>query len=101
MKGFAALGVTIAPNSEDAVDVVDVWDVNWPTLLTFLACATQWRMTVGPAGPIWLGLDYAGVDVVLRRRGHEGDAVFADLRAMERAALIALHGGDDDEEDQG
>ena len=72
--------------------------INWKSVCAFLACETQWRavpMTVGNMAAIatsvvWLGLDYAAVDVVLRHTA-EGDAeVFADLRVMERAALDAF-----------
>ncbi len=43
------------------------------------------------AGLVWLGLDYAAVDIVLRRSGTENaDEVFGDLMLMEEAALAAL-----------
>ncbi|ARE40914.1 hypothetical protein RGUI_2773 [Rhodovulum sp. P5] len=66
--------------------------VNWQSVCTFLDVETQWRAAAGLAGLIWLGLDYAGVDVVLRRRGLP-DSVFADLQVMETAALAALSEG--------
>ncbi len=74
-----------------ASDAIQVWDSNWPALLAFLACETQWRVEArGMSGVMtYLGLDYAGVDVVLRRQGAD-DAVFADLRVMELAALEAF-----------
>lgn len=84
---FAELGVTVAAEidkSED--DALGVWDINWDSLSAFLACETQWRVAVGFAGMVWLGLDYAAVDVVLRRRQF-GDSVFEDLRVMEMEAL--------------
>lgn len=73
--------------------------INWKSVCAFLACETQWRavpMTVGNMAAIatsvvWLGLDYAAVDVVLRHTAEGLDAeVFADLRVMERAALDAF-----------
>jgi hypothetical protein len=37
------------------------------------------------------GLDYAGVDVVLRRRGVRARETFIDLQVMEAAALPLLN----------
>ena len=68
-----------------------IWPCNWPALLAWLDCATTWRIVIAPGGLIWLGLDYVAVDVVLRRRGDEGDETFALLRAMEQAALPILN----------
>jgi hypothetical protein len=59
--------------------------VNWTSVKAFLDCQTQWRAALGLGGLVWLGLDYAGLDVVLRRTG--ADAAFADIRVMEAAAL--------------
>ena len=88
---FSAMGAgcpagTITDPDEDAFEV---WSVNWDSLTAFLACETQWRAAATMAGLFWLGLDYAAVDVVLRRLAAP-DAVFADLRVMERAALAAF-----------
>ncbi len=85
------MGVTNLPEpSFDADDdMFDVLSTNWDSFCAFLDCATQWRILGGLAGLSWLGLDYAGVDVVLRRRGY-ADKVFADLQLMERAALEVI-----------
>ncbi|WP_323041579.1 DUF1799 domain-containing protein [Gemmobacter sp.] len=66
-------------------ECVEVLPVNWPSVLAFLACETQWRTAGTLAGLIWLGLDYPAVDVVLRRVAPEAD--FRDLQVMERGAL--------------
>lgn len=71
-----------------------VWDINVEALNLFLAVQSQWRViAVGMAGTIvWLGLDYAGVDVFMRRAGiadAEG-ALFSDLLVMESAAMGAF-----------
>lgn len=58
---------------------------NWTSLLAWLACETQWQALAGLGGLTWLGLNYAGVDVVLRRRGW--DHVFEQLQLMEIEAL--------------
>ncbi len=88
---FALLGATVEVDEDDDPDAVEIWDTNWPALLAFLGCETQWRVEArGMTGVMtYLGLDYAGVDVVLRRQGAD-DAVFSDLRVMELAALEAF-----------
>jgi hypothetical protein len=69
---------------------VPVWSSNWESLLTFLACATQWRAVAGIGGIFWLGLDYTAADVVVSRRGVAG-TVWNDLMVMEAAALPILN----------
>lgn len=96
-REFAELSVTIDDGGDDEEDCGDedeervaVWDVSWRSLVAFLDCDTQWRIVVaGFGGAARLGLDYAGVDALLRRRGLPDDA-FEDLIAMERAALEAF-----------
>lgn len=88
---FADLGVVVEVDRNEDGDesgVTLVWDSNWPAVTAFLGVATQWRVVArGMAGVLqWLGLDYAAVDVALRRLGAP-DAVFADLQVMEAAAL--------------
>ncbi|TFF20543.1 hypothetical protein E3C22_16680 [Jiella endophytica] len=90
-RQFAALGVAVELEEADDGENNDVavWVVNWRTVLAFLACATCWRFAAGMSGMIRLGLDYAGVDVMLRRRGYD-DVDFADMQLMEEAALEAF-----------
>ena len=92
---FAALGAPLPEGSvPEGVDdtAFSVLPANWAAVTAFLACETQWRVAVGfGAPPMWLGLDYAGVDVVLRRTGSKAD--FADLQAMEAAALDVFSEG--------
>lgn len=88
------MGVTLAPGTiETEEDGFEVWQANWDSVTAFLACETQWRLAVGAAA-VWLGLDYAGVDVALRRLDLPAP-VFADLQLMERAALDILNEGAD------
>lgn len=88
--------MTVAPEAAPQISAepegFEVHPANWPSVCTFLACETQWRAVAGMAGgPIWLGLDYPAVDVVLRRSGAEDpDMVFADLQTMEDAALAVF-----------
>ena len=61
---------------------------NADSLDAWLGCDSQWRVAAGMGGVMWIGLDYAGVDVVLRRsKLADPDAVFRDLQIMEGAAL--------------
>lgn len=67
---------------------------NLPSFGAFLAARTQWRVVVGPTGiMVRTGMDYGGVDTMLRRRGFRGrklDDVFADVQVMETAMMRAL-----------
>lgn len=85
---FAQFGVTIEEDEAETPeeDVFAVWQDNWISVLTFLACETQWRTVSTMTRLEWLGLDYTAVDVVMRRKGIPDD-VFEDLRIMEQAAL--------------
>lgn len=83
--------MTVTAEEIETSAEVDVWDVNWDALLAFLDLATQWRAIAGLGGVMWLGLDYVAADVVLRRRGSDGDEVFELIRVMEQAALPVLN----------
>ncbi|PZO64625.1 MAG: hypothetical protein DI498_10995 [Paracoccus denitrificans] len=64
---------------------------NADTIKAWLASSTQWRVVAGAQALIWLGLDYVGVDVVLRRlKLNDPDEVFTDLQLMEDEALAAF-----------
>lgn len=86
------MGVTGAiPPSRTDEEAFAVWSINADSLRTWLACETQWRVAAGMAGLIWLGLDYAGVNVVLTLLAPDDPAaLFADLQIMEDAALAAF-----------
>lgn len=85
---FRAMGAEVAaPRAED----FSVMRSNADSLDAWLGCDSQWRIAAGMGGLIWLGLDYAGVDVVLRRsRLKDPDTVFLDLQIMEGEALKVL-----------
>lgn len=58
----------------------------------FLAAQTQWRAVATAGGPIvWIGLDYAAVEVLMRRLSL--DVAFEDLQVIEDAALAVLNEG--------
>lgn len=93
---FAALGATAAladarprPEQEEAFEV---HPANWKSVCAFLGCQTQWQGLATMAGVVWLGLNYPGVEVYLRRTGGD-DAVFADLQVMELEALTVFDEG--------
>lgn len=71
-----------------------VWDINADALKLFLAVESQWRViTAGMSGVlVWLGLDYQGVDVHMRRAHVEDEtgSLWSDLLAMESAAMSAF-----------
>lgn len=83
------------PEAEDpAGDRVEVWDDLWNAFAIFRACATQWRVVATPHALVHCGLDYPAVEVVMRRllpAGADAGAVFADVMAMEAAALPILN----------
>lgn len=95
VEGFAAFGVTVKPRIVSD-DVFEIWDTNWDALQLFLLVGTQWRILavagMGGGSVIRLGLDYSGVDVVMRRRRilDENGQLFADLQVMEHAATEAF-----------
>lgn len=61
-----------------------VWEENWPSIQAFLLVRTQWIRDQG----VPTGLNYASVDIALRRhRVEEADRIFGDLTLMETAIL--------------
>jgi len=75
----------------DAVNYpkVYLWPEHAPVYQLWLACQTQWLGDMGGRS----GLNYPGVEIVMRRRfglrGKKSDDYFALLQAMEIAALNA------------
>ncbi|WP_226781834.1 DUF1799 domain-containing protein [Oceaniglobus trochenteri] len=88
---FAQMGVSFDPSETcpPPQAVFDVWPENWNAVGAFLACQTQWRVSVGMGGGQWLGLDYPAVDVVIRRLDLPPE-VFGEIQEMEYAALDAF-----------
>lgn len=74
-------------NDED--DEFEIWPDNVHALNCFLAVCRLWR--VGPMGGV-LGLDYPGVEAVLRMRKIKLDAALLDdLAVMEDGAMEVLN----------
>ena len=63
---------------------------NWPAVVAFCQCSTQWRY--GAMGGV-IGLDYPGVKTVLDLtvKRQERGAIFEAIQIMERAALVVLN----------
>jgi hypothetical protein len=79
-------GFTVADYEEEA----EVWPENWPVFRFFLMMQTQWD--VGMAGRT--GLKYQVLFDLMDRQqlsGDEWQEMFDDIRAMEAAALNAMH----------
>lgn len=91
VEEFAALGVHIeAEETDEDADACHVWDVNRDAVWLFLDLETQWRTLATMRSLVWLGLDYAAADVLMRARGLRRKArhrLLEDLRVMEREAL--------------
>ena len=76
-----------------------MWQENFEALELFLALSTQWRIVAGFAGASYTGLIYSEAIGLMRERGlnrNRRAELLDDLRVMERAALPALNGRDDD-----
>jgi hypothetical protein len=95
---FRDLGFEVAieddeAGEEDAAGAIDIMECNWSSLVAFVAfvaCSTQWRVVGLQLGMIFIGLDYTACQIVLQR--HDASAeVFADIQAMESAALEILN----------
>lgn len=69
---------------------MDIEPENWPAILVFCACDTQWRHH-NNGRPI--GLDYQSLESVMRMQGVENVAdVFARVRILERESLRVMRG---------
>lgn len=90
------MGTTVSsPEIMEEEEFDPVAECNWDSLMAFLACDTQWRVSgVGIASLVWIGLDYTACDIVFRRRNFSDD-LWGDVQIMEEAALPILNSGDD------
>jgi len=87
------MGVKVEVTQKPENEAFDIMAMNKDSMLAWLNVETQWRVVASMAGLIWVGLDYAAVDIALRRLAFP-DAVFGDLLVMEEAALPILNGGE-------
>ena len=82
------------PGEGEAVPAIEVWDVHWDAFAIFRACGTQWRVVGTAFALVHLGLDYPGVEALMRALlPPEADraALFADILVMEAEALPILN----------
>jgi hypothetical protein len=71
-------------------EIIEVWDINWPSFSVFHAMNTQWR-TSGMGGAI--GLDYTAIPPVAKMLGYKKKQIqdmFPDIQVMENEALITM-----------
>lgn len=69
-----------------------IWQDNVAALEVFLACRSQWRILAGFDRAVYLGLDYAALEVVMRLlKVPDPAAMFNDIQAMEQAALAVFN----------
>ncbi|TIV69449.1 MAG: hypothetical protein E5V89_18765 [Mesorhizobium sp.] len=90
---FAKLGVDVEVDEDE--EKIDVWRINWQSVMAFLRCETQWRAVAVAVGEgsrlIWLGIDYQSARPVYERRNRvTQQRLFADIQVMEHAALEAM-----------
>ena len=85
----ALLGIDL-PETEAVDPWFEVDPDNWPVVMLFCDCVTQWRR--GAMGE-FLGLDYPGVQIVMGyqipRKKHA--ETFASIQWMERAAMAVMN----------
>ena len=73
---------------QDRSDDFEVWEENWPAMVMFLRCQTQWRTTMSGV----LGLDYVAVAWLLKLYEVENTrALLEDLQVMEAAAMMVIN----------
>lgn len=87
---FARMGLKVEIEQQED-EAFEIMASNRDTFRAWLAVETQWRVAASMAGLIWIGLDYAAVDVVLTRFDFAND-VFSYLQVMELEALTVLNG---------
>ncbi len=104
---LAELGATeeeieqaLAAREPEALEAFELWPENLEAYRLFIALETQWRVAVGMAAAVHLGLDYVAAEAVMRMRRVKDRAVaLEDLRAMEAAVLPLLNRREEGEDD--
>jgi hypothetical protein len=84
-----AIGAAIANAMKNRV--VEVWPENWEAFCIFADLQTQWRVGFGGETGLDYGVLYRDLDD-LGITGPDRLLLKADIRAMEQAALKAMHG---------
>lgn len=88
------MAIDAMPEPEAGSDAIEIWDISWESFAVFRACATQWRVVALHTTLVHLGLDYQGLEVVMRTLlppGADRAAVLSDVMVMESEALPILN----------
>ncbi|MBL8575135.1 MAG: DUF1799 domain-containing protein [Hyphomicrobiaceae bacterium] len=101
-RSAAALGIVLpddwteiagpdAGTAEEPAGIA-VWPDHWDAARLVAALASQWRVIVGGDRLIWLGLDYAAVEVTARLMGITATPdTFRQVQQMEGVILPLLN----------
>lgn len=85
MADAAAFGIILP--EQDEPEHFEVWSENWPAVLMFLRCQTQWRSSMTGL----IGLDYGAVQWLFRLYEVEDPcSLLEDLQVMEAAVIQAM-----------
>lgn len=89
--GIDAARLLPAPGGQEQQSAhFELWPEHARAWRVFMACQSQWRRTAGLERVSLDGLDYRGVEVVMRRQGvpaAEADKVFAQVQVLENEML--------------
>lgn len=75
-------------------ETVEVWDDHWDSFAVFRACASQWRVAGTAFVLVHLGLDYPGVEALMRNLlpdSSDRRRIFSDVLVMEAEVLPILN----------
>lgn len=76
----------------EADPALAIWPDHWDAVRLVAALASQWRVSVGGDRLIWLGLDYAAVEVTARLMGiGMSPTLFAQVQTLEAGITPALN----------
>lgn len=92
MEGDAAFFGIVLPKPAEP-ESFDVWPENWPALMLYLRCSTQWR-TAGMSGQR-LGLDYPAVLAMADLHGCRDADTMDKIGTIEREILNSVRAKDD------
>jgi hypothetical protein len=72
--------------------VFEVFEENWEAFEVFRRMTTQWNILPSPDRPVFTGLNYTSLDVLLKLyKTRDRRLVFEDVQIMEAAALGVLN----------
>jgi len=78
----------LALPEQPRTDDFEVWEENWPAMVMFMRCQTQWRTTMSGV----LGLDYAAVAwLFMMYEVEDQRSLLEDLQVIEAAAMATIN----------